>query len=79
MKNLIVLFLILSASLFPQGWNNYVQTSIPYSFHYQGGIDQFTNKNGINLLVNSGYPLENLKYYLINTSGSIIISYTFEN
>jgi len=77
MKKFIFLFLILASTLFAQNWNNVVQTSIPYNdFGIETGIDQFANRNGINVLVDY---YSYLKYYLLNSSGSTIRTYTFEN
>jgi hypothetical protein len=85
MKKFIVFFVIMTASLFSQGWNNVVQTAIP--FDNLVGLDLFTNKDGnhilvTNLHVSGGIPgvrTNTLKYYLLNSSGSIIRSYTLEN
>lgn len=77
MKKFIFFFLILASTLFSQNWNNVVQTSIPYNdFGIETGIDQFANRDGINVLVDY---YSYLKYYLINSSGSTIRTYTFEN
>ena len=81
MKNLLILFLIVTSSLFSQSnWNNVVQTTIPFIWgsQQQGKIDQYANKDGIHILLISSptfYPL----YYLINSSGSVIRSHSFEN
>jgi hypothetical protein len=86
MKKFISLFLILASTLFAQSWNNVVQTSIPYNdFGIETGIDQFANKDGINVLIDyykRNWPdndISYLKYYLFNSSGSTIRTYTFEN
>ena len=80
MKSFIVIFLIITASLFAQGWNDVVEvTDIP--FHPSSGseIDQCANKDGIHILVDQGYPGNFLKYYLLNSSGTVVRNYTFEN
>src|SRR5690606_30221379 len=81
MKKLIVLFVIITGSLFSQNWNNVVQTNIPFSWTSTSSIDLVTNKEGNHILVYY-YTVSPtnyyLKYYLINTSGSIVRSYTFE-
>lgn len=84
MKKLIVFFFILTFSLFPQSWNNAVQTSIPYVDGSGTGIDEFVSKDGVSVLVDYhiyNYPndIYYLKYYLLNSSGTIIRNYTFEN
>jgi hypothetical protein len=78
--------LILASTLFAQSWNNVVQTSIPYNdFGIETGIDQFANKDGINVLIDyykRNWPdndISYLKFYLLNSSGSTIRTYTFEN
>lgn len=81
----MVLFVIMTASLFSQSWNNVVQTTIP--FDNLVGLDLVTNKDGNHILVNNhhvsgGFPVVHtytLKYYLLNSSGSVIRSYTLEN
>lgn len=84
MKKAIILFFILTSALFPQSWNNAVQTSIPYVDGSGTGIDEFVNKDGVSVLVDYhtyNYPnhIYYLKYYLLNSSGTIIRNYTFEN
>ena len=81
---MIMFFFVLTASLFPQSWNNAVQTSIPYVEGSGTGTDEFVNKDGISVLVDYhsyNYPnhIYYLKYYLLNSSGTIIRNYTFEN
>ncbi len=78
MKKFIVLLLIMTAPLFSQGWNSVVQTTIPFTTNSR--VDLATNRDGNHILVNfSSYPTYYLRYYLINTSGLVIRSYTFEN
>lgn len=85
MKKLVVLFVIMTASLFSQGWNDVVQTTIP--FDNLVGLDLVTNKDGNHILVNNhhvsgGFPVVHtytLKYYLLNSSGTVIRSFTLEN
>ena len=85
MKKLVVLFVIMTASLFSQSWNNVVQTTIP--FDNLVGLDLVTNKDGNHILVNNhhvsgGFPVVHtytLKYYLLNSSGTVLRSYTLEN
>ena len=84
MKKLIILFVIMTASLFSQGWNNVVQTSIPVDF--PEGLDLYSNKDGNHVLVNNYYSdgqihgirIYTLKYHLLNSSGSLLRSFTFE-
>lgn len=82
MKKLIVLFLISVSSLFAQNWNPVVPTLIPFNF--QSKVDQCSNRDGINVLLDyydQNWPnneIKYLKYYLLNSSGSIIREYQFE-
>lgn len=84
-NKLIIIFLVMTASLFSQSWNDVVQTTIP--FDNLVGLDLATNKDGIHILVNNhhasgGFPVIHtytLKYYLLNSSGTVIRSYTLEN
>lgn len=77
MRKFLVLFVIMTASLFSQGWNNVVQTTIPFAWNSY--VDLTTNKDGNHILVTyRSYPTYNLKYYLVNSSGSVIRNYTFE-
>lgn len=80
-KKIIALFLLLTTIIFSQDWNNTVQTTIPYSGFtgYSGKVDLFTNKAGNHILVQNGYPLNNLKYYLVNTAGTVLDSTTIES
>ena len=76
----IIFFLALFYSLsFAQGWNNTVTTSISTSD--LSGIDLFTNRNGNNIVTsNFSFPPISrwIKYYLLNSSGSVIRSSTIE-
>jgi hypothetical protein len=81
MKKLIILFVFFAAYLFPQSWNTVVQTTIPLDNLV--GLDLCSNKDGNHILVNNhiysgGVHTYDLKYHLLNSSGSVIRSYTFE-
>lgn len=81
MKKLFFLFnLIFTISLFAQGWNNTVTTSISESNFID--MDLCTNINGNNLAVlnwNGEFSqIYYVKYYLVNSSGSVIRSSTIE-
>jgi hypothetical protein len=71
----------MTSSLSPQpNWNNVVQTTIPFIWgsQQQAKIDQYVNKDGIHILLISSptfYP----QYHLINSSGSVIRSRSFES
>ena len=76
----IIFFLALFCSLsFAQGWNTTVTTSISSSD--LSGIELFTNRNGNNIVtLHFSFPPISrwVKYYLLNSSGSIIRSSTIE-
>ncbi|WKZ68766.1 MAG: hypothetical protein QY331_12475 [Melioribacteraceae bacterium] len=75
-KYLILLVAILSISA--QSWNSIIETTIPTPA-ITTVIDQFSNSSGIHILIDNEYPTTYLKYYLINSSGSVIRSYQLEN
>lgn len=78
MKKLIILFVIMTAALFSQGWNDVVPTTIPFSLESQ--VDLATNRDGNHILVTyRNYPTYYLRYYLLNSSGTVVRSYTIEN
>ena len=77
MKKFIVLLVIMTASVFSQGWNTVVQTTIPFSSASQ--VDLTTNRDGNHILVTyAAHPTYYLRYYLVNSSGTVIRNYTFE-
>jgi len=81
MKKLFFLFnLIFTISVFAQGWNNTVTTSISESNFID--MDLCTNVNGNNLAIlnwNGEFSqIYYVKYYLVNSSGSVIRSSTIE-
>ncbi|AFH48081.1 Hypothetical protein IALB_0369 [Ignavibacterium album JCM 16511] len=78
MKKVIILFVIMTTSVFSQGWNNVVQTTIPFTSASK--VDLVTNKDGNHILVTyADYPTYYLRYYLVNSSGAVIRNFTFEN
>ena len=80
-NKLIIFFLVMTASLFSQSWNGVVQTTI--QFNTMVGLDLTTNKDGSHILVNdyfyNGSHNYSLKYYLLNSSGTVVRSYTIVN
>ena len=81
MKKMFLFFLfIFSVSVFSQGWNNTVTTSISDPNFL--GMDLFANKNGNNLAElswNADFSkIYYVKYYLLNSSGSVIRSSTID-
>ena len=80
MKKSFVLLLLIASTIYSQGWNNTVTTSI-----YDGnllGMDLFTNTDGNNLVELSWNgqfaQIYYVKYHLLNSSGSVIRSSTIE-
>ncbi|MCH8033566.1 MAG: hypothetical protein IH950_07405, partial [Bacteroidetes bacterium] len=76
MKKFLILFLIMTTLLFSQSWNNTVATSI--SEPNAEKMDLFTNRDGNHLIVQNSNSSNSLKYYLLNSSGSIVRSATIE-
>ena len=76
MKNTIILFLVMTAYLFSQGWNNTKTTSVNESNLVK--MDLFTNKDGNHLLIQTSNGTNSLKYYLLDSKGSIIRNNTVE-
>ena len=79
MKKIMQLLLIIILPLFSQEWNSVIPTDIPYINATGAAINQCANKDGIHILVTQTYPSYYLKYYLINSSGSITRYYTLTN
>jgi len=51
MKNIIVLFFLITASILSQSWNNEVATNLPYTNAPYSKMDMFANKDGIHMVV----------------------------
>lgn len=76
MKNAIILFFIMTAYLFAQGWNNTVTTTINEPNLVK--MDLFTNKDGNHIIVQNSNSTNSIKYYLLNSSGTVVRSSTIE-
>jgi len=77
MKKFMVLFVIMTVTIFSQSWNTVVQTTIPFSTASK--VDLTTNRDGNHILVTyAAHPTYYLRYYLVNISGSVVRNYTFE-
>jgi len=76
MKKLFFLILLLTSIIYSQGWNNTVTTSIEVSNPIT--MDLFTNKDGNHLIIQNGYSNYYLKYYLVNSSGTVVRNSTIE-
>jgi hypothetical protein len=62
-----------------QSWNNEVATNLSFTAYPYSKVDMFANKDGIHMVVRYyEYPAgEFYKYYLINSSGTVVKSTTF--
>jgi len=76
MKKILVLFILLTAYLFSQGWNNTVTTTI--SEPNLITMDLFTNKDGNHIITQNSNSTNSIKYYLLNSSGTVLRSSTIE-
>ncbi len=76
MKKTLFLFLIMTAYFFPQGWNNIVTTTISEPNLIK--MDLFTNKDGNHIIVQNSNSTNSIKYYLLNSSGTVVRSSTIE-
>lgn len=76
MKNTIILFFVMTAYLFSQGWNNTVTTTINEPNLVK--MDLFTNKDGNHIIVQNSNSTNSIKYYLLNSSGTVVRSSTIE-
>ena len=76
MKTIFSLILILTVQLFSQGWNNTVTTTVNEPNIVK--MDLFTNKYGSHIIVQNSNSTNSIKYYLLNSSGSVVRSSTIE-
>lgn len=77
MKKLIIIFITV-LSISAQSWNSIIETTIPIP-STSTNIDQFSNSRGVHILIENHYPSSYLKYYLINSSGTVIRNYQLES
>jgi hypothetical protein len=66
----------MTAYLFAQGWNNTVTTTISEPNFVK--MDLFSNKDGNHIIVQNSSSTNSIKYYLLNSSGSVVRSSTIE-
>lgn len=77
MKKVILIFvLIFSGVLFPQSWNNIVTTTINEPNLVQ--LDNFTNRDGIHVVVQNSNATNSIKYYRLNSTGGVQTTTTIE-
>lgn len=72
----IFLFLIFSGVLIAQSWNNIVTTTINEPNLVQ--LDNFTNKDGIHVVVQNSNTTNSIKYYRLNSSGVVLTTIIIE-
>jgi hypothetical protein len=77
MKTIFLCFLILTVQLLSQSWNNIVITTINEPNCER--IDLFTNKDGNHIVIQNINSSNSIKYYLLNSSGTIVRSSTIES
>jgi hypothetical protein len=66
----------MSTYVFSQSWNTTVPTSIDEPNVEK--MDVFTNRDGVHVVVQNSNASNSIKYYLLNSSGSLIRSATIE-
>lgn len=75
-KKTIIIFLVMTAFLFSQSWNSTVTTSINEPNLVK--MDLLTNKDGNHIIVQNSNSTNSIKYYLLNSSGTVVRSSTIE-
>lgn len=77
MYRILILFLLISTLGLAQSWNNTVTTTI--NIPNLKTMDLFTNNDGNHLIVHNSYPNNYyIRYYLLNSSGSVTRVCTLE-
>lgn len=76
MKKIILSFLLLCSITYSQSWNNIVTTTI--NVPYLQKMDLYTNKAGNHIIVQNSTTSNSIKYYLLNSSGTVVRSSTIE-
>ncbi|MBK7104250.1 MAG: T9SS type A sorting domain-containing protein [Ignavibacteriae bacterium] len=76
MKKIILSFLLLCSINYSQSWNNIVTTTINEPNLQK--MDLYTNKAGNHIIVQNSNSSNSIKYYLLNSTGSVVRSSTIE-
>ena len=76
MKKITLIICLISGYLFAQSWNDIVTTSIYEPNLVQ--IDNFANRDGIHVVVQNSNASNSIKYYRLNSSGTLQTSTTIE-
>jgi len=66
----------MTAYLFSQGWNNTVTTTINEPNLVK--MDLFSNKDGNHIIIQNSNSTNSIKYYLLNSAGTVVRSSTIE-
>lgn len=76
MKTILLFILFMTAKLLAQSWNNIVTTTINEPNCER--MDLFTNKDGNHIIIQNNNTSNSIKYYLMNSSGTVVRSTTIE-
>lgn len=75
-KIILIIVLIFSGIMIGQSWNNLITTTINEPNLVQ--LDNFTNRDGIHVVVQNSNSTNSIKYYRLNTSGVVQTTTTIE-
>ncbi len=76
MKNIFIFFFLLTTYLHPQ-WNNVVTTTINETNLY--ALENFANKDGINVVIQRNTSSNSIVYYRLNSSGTVLTTTVIES
>lgn len=76
MKQIILIIVFISGCIVAQSWNNIVTTTINEPNLVQ--LDNFTNRDGIHIVVQNSNSSNSIKYYRLNSSGVVQTTTTIE-
>ena len=76
-KIILIIVLIFSGIMSAQSWNNIVTTTINEQNLVQ--LDDFTNREGIHVVVQNSNSTNSIKYYRLNSSGGVLATTTIES
>ncbi|MDT3695120.1 MAG: hypothetical protein ROY99_01935 [Ignavibacterium sp.] len=76
MKKLFLIIVLISGCITAQSWNNIITTTIYEPNLVQ--LDNFTNRDGIHVVAQNSNSSSSIKYYRLNSSGSVQTTTTIE-
>lgn len=76
MKTIFLIFLLLTAFLYPQ-WNNVITTTINEPYLY--ALENFANKDGIHIVIQRMTSSNSIMYYKLNSSGTVLTTTIIES